>query len=164
MKKLSFIFLTVIALSVFASCNRTVINNANVASSTLTVRSSDWYWDNNTSWRVDINYENINLDVYQGGAVLVYMQEYDTWRQVPLTYYYSEIVEGEERFYSSSIGTSFYQGGISMFWTENDFYAGKRPNERKFRIVAIAAATYNDRQDVNYADYDAVKAAFQLAD
>ena len=138
--------------------------NANVCSSTVTVNSNDWYWDNNTSWRVDISYEAINSDITDYGAVLVYMEENNTWRQIPLTFYYSIVDDGVEYFYSSSLEVSTYDEGVSIFWTENDFYDQYRPDEHRFKIVVIAASCFDARPDVDYSNYEAVKAAYQLAD
>ena len=95
----------------------------------------------------------------------MYMGDNGTWRQIPLTFYYSQIGEdGVEYFYSSSLETSFYEGGVSVFWTENDFYDGYRPDTREFRIVAIAASYYNAHPDLDYSDYEVLKATFNLAD
>ncbi len=138
--------------------------NANVCSSTLTVYPNDWYLDNE-SWRVDFDYPAINADIYNSGAVLVYMNMQNTWRQIPMTFYYSDINEdGEEVFYSSSLEVSFYQGGVSVFWTESDFYDGYRPETHDFRIVAIGAGLYAAHPEVNYDDYESVKTTFYLED
>lgn len=167
MKKLTLICMAIIATLFFGSCRgpQGPAGNANVASSTVTVYPSDWYWSNNTSWRVDIDYAAINLDIHDYGAVIVYMNDENTWRQIPLTFYYSQTDDqGVEQFYSSSLEVSSYQGGVSIFWTENDFYDGFRPDTHQFKIVVIAAGLYYDRQDVDYSNYEAVKTAFQLAD
>ena len=141
------------------------MGNANVCSSTVTVKSSDWYFDNNTSWRVDLRYEAITAEIAEHGAVLVYMEENDTWRQIPLTFYYNLFDdEGNEYFYSSSLEVSSYENGVSIFWTEDDFFDGYRPDEHRFKIVVIAAGVYQSRSDVDYSNYEAVKTAFQLAD
>lgn len=138
--------------------------NANVCSSTLTVYPDNWYWDNQ-SWRVDFDYSAINADIYGSGAVLVYMKTDNTWRQIPMTFYYSIINdEGVEVFYSSSLEVSFYEGGVSVFWTENDFYDGYRPDTHEFRIVVIGAGLYNAHPEVNYDDYESVKETFGLLD
>ncbi|MCQ2319959.1 MAG: hypothetical protein MJZ91_01355 [Bacteroidales bacterium] len=172
MKKLTLICMAIIATMFFGSCRGPMgpegpvgpQGNANVASSTLTVRSNDWTWDN-TSWRVDIDYAAINMDIHNYGAVLVYMSEGNTWRQLPMTFYYSQFGDDNvEYFYSSSLEVSSYQGGVSIFWTENDFYDGYRPDDHQFKIVVIAANLYNSRQDIDYSNYEAVKKAFQLAD
>ena len=167
MKKLSLICMAIIATMFFASCRgpQGPAGNANVASSTVTVYPNNWYWENNMSWRVDIDYAAINMDIHNYGAVLVYMNDENTWRQIPLTFYYSQTDDqGVEQFYSSSLEVSTYQGGVSIFWTENDFYDGYRPDTHQFKIVAIASGLYYDRQDVDYSNYEAVKTAFQLAD
>lgn len=173
MKKLTVICMTLVAMFCAVSCRGPMGpegpaghdgQDANVYSSTVTVRSNDWYW-NNTSWRVDINYEAISADITDHGAVLVYMEDNNTWRQIPLTFYYNGFDdEGNEYFYSSSLEVSSYDNGVSIFWTENDFYDGYRPEEHRFKIVVIAASVYAHRSDVDYSNYEAVKKAFQLAD
>ena len=136
----------------------------NVASSTLTVYPNDWRWDN-TSWRVDFQYPAVNSEIYNSGVVLVYMETENTWRQIPMTFYYSETTEtGETVYYSSSLETSFYVGGVSVFWTESDFYDGYRPEEHRFRIVAISAGYYNAHPEIDYSNYEVLKKTFELAD
>lgn len=138
--------------------------NANVASSTVTVYPNDWYWDNNTSWRVDLEYNAITSQIHNQGAVLVYMNQQNTWRQLPLTFYYSQVNNGQEHFYSSSLEVSSYVGGVSVFWTENDMVNDFRPEQHDFKIVVIGGGLYKSRSDIDYSNYEAVKAAFQLAD
>lgn len=170
MKKLSLICMTLIAMIFATSCRgpqgpEGPMGNANVCSSTVTVNSNDWYWDNNTSWRVDLRYEAINTNITEHGAVLVYMEDRNTWRQLPFTFYYNAFDdEGNEYFYSSSLEVSSYEDGVSIFWTENDFFDGFRPETHRFKIVVIEASVYEHRSDVDYSNYEAVKAAFQLAD
>lgn len=166
MKKLHLICMALAVVFSFASCRgpQGPEGNANVKSSTVDVAPSDWYWDN-TSWRVDINYEAINADITDYGAVLVYMDNQGTWRQLPMTFYYqAEYEDGTIGNFSSSLEVSSYDEGVSIFWTENDLYDGYRPDHHKFKIVVIAASYYNSRSDVDYSDYEAVKKAFQLAD
>lgn len=170
MKKLTVICMTLVAMIFAVSCRgpqgpEGPMGNANVCSSTVTVHSNDWYWDNNTSWRVDLRYEAINSNITEHGAVLVYMEDRNTWRQLPFTFYYNAFDdEGNEYFYSSSLEVSSYEDGVSIFWTENDFYDGFKPDEHRFKIVVIEASVYAHRSDVDYSNYEAVKTAFQLAD
>ena len=174
MKKLSIICMTLFAMLFAVSCCGPMgpegpagpTGNANVCSSTVTANSNDWYWDE-TSWRLDIGYEAISADITDHGAVLVYMEENNTWRQIPLTFYYSIYDEEEnvEYFYSSSLEVSSYDNGVSIFWTEDDFYDGFRPADGiRFKVVVIAASVYEHRSDVDYSNYEAVKTAFRLAD
>ena len=171
MKKLSIICMALFAMLFAVSCRGPMgpegpagpTGNANVKSSTVTVRSSDWYWDN-TSWRVDLEYKAIDADIDNYGAVLVYMNSGDTWRQLPMTFYYSIEEDGVAYYYSSSLEVSSYEEGVSIFWTENDFYDGYRPDDHDFKIVVIAASEYQHRSDVDYSNYEAVKAAYKLAD
>ena len=177
MKKLSFICMTVLAVSFLASCRGPVgpqgpagqDGNANVASSTVTVRQSDWRWVNDCQWMVEIDYPAINNNVYNHGAVLVYMKIDGAWSQVPLTYFYeAEVEDGYSNFASSIEVATLNDGGVRLFWTESDFYhapdgPGKN-NSYDFKIVAIEASVYSHRSDVDYSSYEAVKTAFQLAD
>ncbi|MBR4146493.1 MAG: hypothetical protein IKU00_01220 [Bacteroidales bacterium] len=162
MKKVKVICMALLAMICMVSC-RGPKTNANVFSSTVTVYSSDWYWDN-TSWRVDIEYDAIDLAVNSYGAVLVYMNNENTWRQIPMTYYYTDISNGQTIYCSSSLEVSSYQGGVSIFWTENDFYNGKRPTDHQFKIVALSSVDFSERSDVDFSNYEAVKEAFQLND
>ena len=182
MKKLGIICMTILAVSFLASCTKVGPmgpqgpqgpqgpagndGNANVASSTLTVRSSDWQWVNGCQWMVEIDYPAITNNVYNYGAVLVYMDVDGAWSQVPLTYYYQDVnQDGETINCEASIEVAtLSNGGVRLFWTESDFYDGMRPLTKDFKIVAIEATVYDHRTDVDYSNYEAVKTAFQLAD
>lgn len=176
MKKLSVICMTILAVAFMASCRGPQGpaghdghdgNDANVSSSTVTVKSSDWEWNNaNGQWVVTIDYPAINNNVYNYGAVLVYMDVSGAWSQVPLTYYYQDLDnQGNSINCEASIEVAtLSDGAVRLFWTESDFYDEMRPETHDFKIVAIEAAVYDIRSDVDYSDYEAVKTAFQLAD
>lgn len=180
MKKLSIICMTVLAVFAMASCRGPQgpqgpaghdgqDGNANVASSTVTIYENDWQWiqfysdaDGNPrgQFSVTIDYPAINNNVYNHGAVLVYMDVDGAWSQVPLTYYYND---GDD-FYEASIEVATLNDeGVRLFWTESDFWQ-VRPQTHNFKIVAIEASVYSNRSDVDYSNYEAVKTAFQLAD
>ena len=177
MKKLSLICMTVLAISFLASCRGPQgpqgpagqDGNANVASSTLTIHDYDWEWNQfyvdseghpRGQYAVTIDYPAINNNVYNYGAVLVYMDVNGAWSQVPLTYYYND---GEDLFEASIEVATLNDGGVRLFWTESDFWK-VCPLTHDFKIVAIEATVYDNRSDVDYSNYEAVKAAFQLAD
>ena len=144
--------------------------NANVASSTVTINSRDWQWVNGCQWMVEIDYPAINNNVYNHGAVLVYMDVDGAWSQVPLTYYYQDMYvdeNGEQITINCAASievATLSDGGVRLFWTESDFYDGMQPQTRDFKIVAIEASVFSHRSDVDYSSYEAVKTAFQLAD
>lgn len=181
MKKLSIICMTILAVFAMASCRGPQgpqgpaghDGNANVVSSTLTIHDYDWEWvrfftdgDNNERGQhmVTIDYPSITNNVFNYGAVLVYMDVEGTWSQVPLTYYYYEDNGEEVSFYEASIeAATLSDGALRLFWTESDMW-NVRPGTHKFKVVAIEASTYSSRSDVDYSDYNAVKTAFQLAD
>ena len=172
MKKLSVICATILAVFFMASCRGPQgpaghDGNANVASSTVTIYSNNWQWlDQYGQWMVEIDYPAINNNVYNHGAVLVYMDVDGAWSQVPLTYYYQDVdSDGNTINCEASIEVAtLNDGGVRLFWTESDFYDGARPGTHDFKIVAIEASVYSHRSDVDYSSYEAVKKAFQLAD
>ena len=184
MKKLSIICMTLLAISFLASCRCPQgpqgpqgpagnDGNANVASSTLTIHDYDWEWNRfytdaegneRGQYVVTIDYPAINNNVYNYGAVLVYMDVMGTWSQVPLTYYYHDVIDGQDCLFEASIEVAtLSDGGVNLFWTESDMW-DVRPETHEFKIVAIEASVYKDRSDVDYSNYEAVKTAFQLAD
>ena len=178
MKKLSLICMTILAISFLASCRGPMgpegpaghDGNANVASSTVTIDSRDWQWVNNCQWMVEIDYPAITDNVYSHGAVLVYMNVDGAWSQVPLTYYYQDMItneNGEQVLVNCAASievSTLSDGGVRLFWTESDFFDGMRPQTHDFKIVAIEASVFSRRSDVDYSNYEAVKTAFQLAD
>lgn len=176
MKKLSLICMTILAISFMASCRGPQgpaghDGNANVASSTLTIKSTDWQWQaNNSQWMVEIDYPAINDNVFNHGAVLVYMDVDGAWSQVPLTYYYQDLLTHEDgtqeviNCAASIEVATLNDGGVRLFWTESDFYDGMRPETHDFKVVAIEATVFATRSDVDYSSYEAVKKAFQLAE
>ena len=115
---------------------------------------------------VEIDYPAITDNVFNYGAVLVYMDVDGAWSQVPLTYYYQDVDNaGETINCEASIEVAtLNDGGVRLFWTESDFYNGMRPQTHDFKIVAIEATVYSHRSDVDFSNYEAVKTAFQLAD
>lgn len=181
MKKLSVICMTVLAIFSMASCRGPQgpqgpagqDGNANVASSTLTVYPNDWTWttfftdgDGNPrgEYSLEIDYPAINTNVFNHGAVLVYMDVDGAWRQIPLTYFYYDMDDDGVYFYEASIQVeTLGDQGVRLFWTQNDFWQVS-PDTHNFKIVAIEANLYADRSDVDYSSYEAVKTAFQLAD
>ena len=176
MKKLSLIYMTILAISFMASCRGPQgpaghDGNANVASSTVTIYSEDWEWSNqDCQWKVEIDYPAINNNVFNHGAVLVYMDVSGSWNQVPLTYYYQDWGTNENgqqvllNCEASIEVATLNDGGVRLYWTESDFYDGMRPQTHDFKIVAIEASVFATRSDVNYSSYEAVKTAFQLAE
>ena len=171
MKKLKLICMALIAVVAMVSCGKEgpmgpqgpagQDGNANVVSSTLTIRSGQWYWENDY-WRVDIDYPAITADIDNYGAVLVYKSYGSTWRQLPLTYYYYD--SEYDAYYGECFEVSSYVGGVSIFCKESDGSHLDAPATSDYKIVVIAASYYQSHPEVDYEDYEAVKAALQLAD
>ena len=184
MKKSSVIWMMVLAALAMVGCTKVepeypmapegpAGNNGNlsVVSSTVTVHNYDWEWlDDYGQWMVTIDYPAINENVFNYGAVLVYMDVMGAWSQVPLTYYYQDLItldDGTQEVINCAASievATLNDGAVRLFWTESDFYDGMRPDTHDFKIVAIEASMYNHCRDVDYSNYEAVKEAFQLAD
>ena len=102
------------------------------------------------------------------------MKVADVWTQLPMTYYYEydDPQAGPITCEASIEVATLPDKGVRIFWTQSDWYNGTNvdpvdPYKNRsfdFKIVAIEASQYENRSDVNYSDYNAVKAAFQLAD
>ena len=175
MKKLSVICMTFLAITFLASCRGPQgpaghDGNANVASATVTIYPNNWEWVNDCQWMVEIDYPAITDNVYNHGAVLVYMDVEGAWSQVPMTYYYQDLLtydDGTQEVINCEASievATLSDGGVRLFWTDSDFYYGMRPDTHDFKFVAIEANVYRDRSDVDFSSYEAVKKAFQLAD
>lgn len=180
MKKLALICLSITAMVLMASCRGPrgpqgpvgpagQDGNANVISATVTVRASQWHWEHfytdvegneRGQYSVIIDFNAITDDIFDYGAVLVYMDNDGVWQQLPMTYYYED---GDYLAEASIEVTTRDDGAVGLFWTQSDFWQ-VRPDTHRFKIVAIEATYYDHRSDVDYSNYNAVKAAFQLAD
>ena len=167
MKKLTVICLAILSVCFMASCGGS--KGAKVTSTTITIRSSDWDWrymytdeDGNErgQYMANIGYDAINSNVYNHGAVLVYMDVNGAWSQLPLTYYY---LDGDFIAEASIEVSTLGDEGVALFWTQSDYWK-VAPETRDFKIVAIEASVYQNRPDVDYSSYEAVKTAFQIAD
>jgi len=176
MKKLTVICMTLLAMLFAVSCRGPMgpegpAGTANVASTTMTIKSTDWQWlcvykdaENHErgQYYVEIDYPNVTQNVYNHGAVLVYMNIEGSWSQLPMTYYYLDtendiLAEASLEVYTQN------NGGITLFWTQSDMW-DVRPETFTFKIVCIEATVYEHRSDVNYSSYESVKTAFQLDD
>lgn len=188
MKKLSLFCMAVLTAFAMASCRGPQgpqgpagqDGNANVYSATVRIPSTnihgdfiDWEWVNGCQWMAEIAFSAINSNIYNYGAVLVYMDLDGAWVQVPLTYFYQDEVDVVDQNghhsteivnCAAAIEVHTLRDGVRLFWTENDFYDGRIPDPHDFKIVVIEAGLYSHRSDVDYSNYEAVKTAFQLAD
>ena len=116
-----------------------------VISFLVRIDSDSWEWVNYCQWMAEINHPIINDNVYNYGAVLVYMDVEGAWAQVPLTYYYIDHLEdGTVINCAASIEVvTSSDGSIRLFWTESDFYDENRPETHNFKIVVIDASVYD---------------------
>lgn len=141
--------------------------NANVQSATIETKFSDWYWSSGASnWTISFDWNAIDMNMVDYGAVLVYLEnpssEIYAWHQLPITMVFTDE-------YSAILETSYYDYGLSIFWTNSDLLKHRDvlqsfydQEPMMFKIVLIDAASYASRPDIDYSDYEEVANAFGL--
>jgi len=129
--------------------------NANVQSTTVTV--SGWSYSA-PSYYTNITWSGITSSINTDGAVLVYVSNGGGgFSQLPLTMYLSST-------YSSTMEVISYTGGVTIYWTDSDLTTPATPPNYTFKVVAIAPAGLAAHPGIDYKNYAAVKAAFNIKD
>ncbi len=141
--------------------------NANVQSATVETIAADWVWDENScNWYLDLEWDAIDLDMVDYGAVLVYMEnpnnDFYGWHQLPLTLYPSDQ-------YSATLETIYYDYALTIFWTNSDLQKHDNPcdfynTNLVFKVVLIDASLYSKYQNENLSDYETVEKLFNLSE
>jgi hypothetical protein len=151
--------LLLVTITFFSSCKKEgpaglagKDGNANVVSSTIT--SSSWAYTA-PSWATTFDYPAITQDIINSGAVLVYLKVGNNYNQLPLTFY-------QTSSYSSTIEVSTFVGGLSLLWTDSDLTQPNNPGSPTFKIVVIASSGMIQNPNVDYSNYEDVKATFNL--
>ncbi|MBR4156650.1 MAG: hypothetical protein IKU01_08150 [Bacteroidales bacterium] len=140
--------------------------NANVQSATVETTANDWVWDENScNWYLDLEWDAIDLDMVDYGAVLVYMESpsesFYGWHQLPLTLYPTEQ-------YSATLETVYYDYALTIFWTNSDLQRHENPcifynTNIAFKVVLIDASLFSQYQNENLSDYETVEKLFDLS-
>lgn len=168
----SFALFMVMALFAITSCQGPKgepgpPGNANVQSATVETTAADWVWDENScNWYLDLEWDAIDLDMVDYGAVLVYMESpsenFYGWHQLPLTLYPTEQ-------YSATLETIYYDYALTIFWTNSDLQKHENPcafynTNLAFKVVLIDASLYSKYQNENLSDYKTVEKLFNLSE
>ena len=138
--------------------------NANVQSATVETKAADWFWDENAlNWYLDLEWDAIDLDMVDYGAVLVYLENPDDnfygWHQLPLTLYPNDQ-------YSTTLETIYYDYALTIFWTNSDLQQHENPCDfydanLTFKVVLIDATTYAKYQNEDLSKYENLKKLLQ---
>ena len=140
--------------------------NANVKSSTVKVKASDWVWDANAcNWYLDLEWDAIDYDMVDYGAVLVYMEnpgEFYAWHQLPLTLYPNDQ-------YSTTLETVYYDYAVTIYWTNSDLKKHENPcdfydTDMEFKVVLIDAVSFAKHQNEDLSNYETVKKLFNIVE
>ena len=140
--------------------------NANVQSATVEVSAEDWVWDANAcNWYLDLEWDAIDYDMVDYGAVLVYMEnpgkDFYAWHQLPLTLYPNDQ-------YSTTMETVYYDYALTIYWTNSDLQKHQNPcdfynSDMEFKVVLIDAALYAKHQNEDLSNYETVKEIFNIS-
>ena len=138
--------------------------NANVKSGTVVTKAADWEWDKDAlNWYVDLEWDAIDYDMVDFGAVLVYMEspgDFYAWHQLPLTLYPNDQ-------YSATLETVYYDYAVTVFWTNSDLQRHENPcrfydDNIEFKVVLIDAMTFSQYQNEDLSNYETVKKLFNI--
>lgn len=119
------------------------------------IKSTNWSY-NDPSWQISFSYEEIDQDVIDNGAVLVYMKLGTSSIQLPIVF--------TNDGYQSIVDAEIYVGGLTISWTDTDLIQPINPSEREFKIVVISSSGLAQNPNIDFKDYNAVKQAFKLND
>ena len=137
----------------------------NVQSGTVKVSAEDWGWDANAcNGYLDLEWDAIDYDMVDYGAVLVYMEnpgkDFYAWHQLPLTLYPSDQ-------YSATLETVYYDYALTIYWTNTDLQRHQNPcdfynSDMEFKVVLIDAALYSKYHNEDLTNYETVKKLFNI--
>ncbi len=153
MKKI-FLF-SAIALFIFSSCRKDVTQQVNQAfSAVYTITPSNWSTNNNgQSFTAQLNIPEIDNNIYQNGAVLVYIS-------FAGTNYYEAL---PEVFDGITYGAIHSPGYVSIDISAISGALISAPTQNiSAKVILIDAAALAMHKDVNLNDLGAVKNAFNI--
>lgn len=173
-KNLSLYLCLVLCMSLFVSCRGPKGDpgipgrdgNANVKSETVVTTAADWKWDADAcNWYLDLEWNAIDYDMVDYGAVLVYMEspgDFYAWHQLPLTLY-------PDAQYSATLETVYYDNALTIFWTNSDLQRHENPcnfynTNLEFKLVLIDAKVFSDYKDEDLSDYKTIMNLFDVVE
>ena len=130
--------------------------NANVSSAIFNATSANWAYTA-PNYYVELLMPEITADIFDSGAVLVYLRQGNSYHAVPLTFY-------STASYSTTVEISHSIGAVGVIWTDSDLTQPLNPGARTFKVVIIAGSQRAAQPDVDLNNYEAVKAAYGLTD
>lgn len=95
-------------------------------------------------------------------AVLCYFYEQGTWTAMPYTYAVDD-AKLQAVSYTISLGHAFSYQTLQVFYESSAADVNLR-NQPSRRIRVVVLGDYAAKQNVDFSDYNAVKAAFNLPD
>ena len=153
MKKL--ILFSALSLLIFSSCKKDVTQQVNQAfSAVYTIAPSNWSTSNNgLSYTAQLNIPEIDNNIYQNGAVLVYLsfQGTDYYEALP------EVFDG------ITYGAIHSPGYVGIDISDISGALVKVPTQSiSAKVILINAAALALHKDVNLNDLGAVTKAFDV--
>ncbi|MEN9962941.1 MAG: hypothetical protein RL582_36, partial [Bacteroidota bacterium] len=119
----------------------------------FTITTSSWV-NSDPAWIATLNVSAITQNVLSNGAVLVYIKDGTDYFQLPLTI--------PEDTYFTTYQFRHDLGVVDVFVLDSDGLLPINPGTTTFKVVVISGTGKNP--NVNYNDYNAVKAYYGLVD
>jgi hypothetical protein len=130
--------------------------NANVKSSTITF--SNWYWDSSNSYDYsDFTWSAITSSISNTGTVLIYLQTPAGWAPLPRSVYPSSSYSESQRYV-------YNPGTFRILVQDSDLTQPGALGTWTIKVLAIESSARKANPNLDWSNYEAVKAAFHLKD
>ena len=149
-------------LPLIAACDATH-EDARVRSieMTFSMRNADF---NGSVASVQYDVPDITPRVADGGAILAFFREQNTWTAMPYTFGV-ENPQIPAVDYTITLGYAFETRLVELFYEASTEEAPLEDQpDRRVKLVIIDADVYSSKAGIDYTDWNQVKAAFDLED
>lgn len=131
--------------------------NANVKSSTITF--SGWIWQSSNAWsQADFTWPVLTSSIVNSGAMYVYLNTAYGWAQLPRVIYPTSSYSQTQRFY-------YNVNSFTIIVQDSDLL---QPSPAlgtwTIKVVAVDASIRLANPDLDWSNYEAVRARLQLKD
>lgn len=141
--------------------------NENVLALEITALQTDWVWQdesNEKRFAFIRTIPEIDTDIFEDGAVLVYFRFSNLYTQLPYNSFGSTFVSNTWHITSSSETNNFRVYYKRSTWTSSTNFPGQDAalSDRFYKIVLIDGKSLEQNQDLNLHDIEAVEKRFNL--
>lgn len=135
------------------------IGNANVKSTTMTI--SSWTWNGSSGIQYDyasFTWTAITYDIVNSGGVFIYLRTgTDTWAPLPRTVFLNNTYTQSQRYIYSV-------NSFRVIVQDSDLTQPVNPGTWTIKVLAVASSLRRANPNLDWNNYEAVKARFHLKD